>query len=197
LWSGAGSNCRPSAFQPVFPLPKPFPRCRVKAQLTSVTAGQWTNAAMLPLFRPGPPTSVLSVGFLCQHAHSQPLCGHSVGPEQSRLASALQLTALDRSRGCLPADPRDLLPGLIITLGSPCRLVTVRLCRIKDDRPRPAMQVVLLHSARKYSAMDSRVLRWMRPKLRPRPAGAQSPRVRAVNDSFSARAPRGTCRPRS
>jgi hypothetical protein len=80
-WSGAGSNCRPSAFQPVFPLPGPFPRDHVKAQLTHVTAGQWTNVAMLPLFRPGPPTSVLSVGFLCQHAHSQPLCGHSVGPE--------------------------------------------------------------------------------------------------------------------
>jgi hypothetical protein len=68
-------------FSAGFPLPRPFPRRRVKAQLTSVTAGQWTNAAMLPLFRPGPPTSVLSVGFLCQHAHSQPLCGHSVGPE--------------------------------------------------------------------------------------------------------------------
>ena len=94
-WSGAGSNCRPSAFQPVFPLPRPFPRRRVKAQLTSVTAGQWTNAAMLPLFRPGPPTSVLSVGFLCQHAHSQPLCGHSVGPEPP---SASFRAPADRSR---------------------------------------------------------------------------------------------------
>jgi len=26
---------------------------------------------MLPLVRPGPPTSVWSVGFLCQHPHSQ------------------------------------------------------------------------------------------------------------------------------
>ena len=70
------------ATAPVFPLPRPFPRRRVKAQLTSVTAGQWTNAAMLPLFRPGPPTSVLSVGFLCRHAHSRARCGLSVGPPQ-------------------------------------------------------------------------------------------------------------------
>jgi hypothetical protein len=68
-------------FSAGFSVAETIPRRRVKAQLTSVTAGQWTNAAMLPLFRPGPPTSVLSVGFLCQHTHSQPLCGHSVGQQ--------------------------------------------------------------------------------------------------------------------
>ena len=113
-WSGAGSNCRPSAFQPVFPLPRPFPRRRVKAQLTSVTAGQWTNAAMLPLFRPGPPTSVLSVGFLCQHAHSQPLCGHSVGPASRRIPALPQSslgirTAMPESK--VLAAPRSSSPG--------------------------------------------------------------------------------------
>ena len=129
-WSGARSNCRPSAFQPVFPLPRPFPRRRVKAQLTHVTAGQWTNAAMLPLFRPGPPTSVLSVGFLCQHAHSQPLCGHSVGPEPQ---PASFRAPADRSRS-LKACGRPWSPSTADRAGQ-CRLSRrVRVHRVPAVR---------------------------------------------------------------
>jgi len=100
---GRVENCRPCLFSRFFPLPGPFSRDHVTSPAHHVTAGQWTNAAMLPLFRPGPTyVRIICGNYVCRHPHSRARCGLSVGPGNRRGHIPFAL------RRALPASADDL-----------------------------------------------------------------------------------------
>src|SRR6266481_2445853 len=78
-WSGAGSNCRPSAFQePCHPESTNLEKAPT-AQLTRIYAGDWLFSVPLTRITSVPECAVPSVGFLWGQATVSQACGVSVG----------------------------------------------------------------------------------------------------------------------
>src|SRR5258707_15099796 len=78
-WSGAGSNCRPSAFQEPCHPESPNLQKAPTAQLTRIYAGDWLFSVPLTRIKSVPECPVPPVGFLWGRAPGSRAWGVSVG----------------------------------------------------------------------------------------------------------------------
>ena len=119
-WSGAGSNCRPSAFQEVYHPERTYLEKALAAQLTRIGAADGLFSVPLTCITSVPECAVSSVGFLWGSAAVSLSCGASVGLAEPPDWSGRPGHGVSKS--CRRPDPDDHFPGNSASPERPARL---------------------------------------------------------------------------